>query len=132
VDVTPLSSGGDHSPGFVRIYKRTQPTNSSAWEKDSPLGSWNKTVLPPLWVALRFVERQQKRGPSLDRRVDFTAAGEPENGKVLADSVEGTQTLVTGSTSYVVGTAPRELTARAQGILDEVGPALHENQYAPL
>lgn len=83
-------------------------------------------------MALRFVERQQKRGPSLDRRVDFTAAGEPENGKVLADSVEGTQTLVTGSTSYVVGTAPRELTARAQGILDEVGPALHENQYAPL
>jgi len=30
VDVTPLLSGGDHSPGFVRIYKRIQPTNSSA------------------------------------------------------------------------------------------------------
>jgi uncharacterized protein len=43
VDVTPLSWGGDHSLGFVRIYKRIQPTNSSAWEKDSPLGSWNKT-----------------------------------------------------------------------------------------
>ena len=46
VDVTPLSSGGGHSPGFVRIYKRIQPTNSSAWEKDSPPGSWNKNVLP--------------------------------------------------------------------------------------
>jgi len=114
VDVTPLLSGGDHSPGFVRIYKRIQPTNSSAWEKDSPPGSWNKTVLPPLWVALRFVEWQHKRGPNLDYRVDFTAAGEPENGKVLADSVEGTLTLVTGSTSYVVGTAPGELIARTR------------------
>ena len=52
VDVTPLSSGGGHSPGFVRIYKRIQPTNSSALEKDSRPGSWNKNGLASLWVVV--------------------------------------------------------------------------------
>ena len=50
---------------------------------------------------------------------------------MLADSGEATLTLVTGSTSYVVGTAPREFIPRTHGILDEAGPALHENQYPP-
>jgi hypothetical protein len=43
-----LSSGGVHSPGFVRIFKRIQPMNSSAWEKDLRLESLNKAVSPLL------------------------------------------------------------------------------------
>ena len=72
--------------------------------------------LASLWVALRFVERQQKRGPSLGYRVDFTAGIEPQEVKVLADSGEGTLTLVTGYPSCFVGTAPKYFTAPAHGI----------------
>jgi hypothetical protein len=64
LDVTPLSSGGGHLPGFVRIGNRIPPTNSSAGEKDSRSGSWNKAVLP-LWVALRFLELRQTPGQAL-------------------------------------------------------------------
>jgi hypothetical protein len=48
--------------------------------------------------------------------VDFTAASEPENGKVLADSGEAILTGVTGYPSYVVGTAPRKFITRAHTI----------------
>jgi hypothetical protein len=48
--------------------------------------------------------------------VDFTAGIEPQEVKEFADSGEGTLTLVTGSTSYVVGTAPSKFVARAHGI----------------
>jgi hypothetical protein len=44
---------------------------------------------------------------------------EPQEVKVLADSGEAILTRVTGYPSYVMGTAPRKLIARAQGLLDD-------------
>jgi len=67
-------------------------------------------------VPLRFVERQQKGGPSPGYRVDFTAEIEPQEVKALADSDAAILTRVTGYPSYVVGTAPRKFIVRAHTI----------------
>jgi sortase (surface protein transpeptidase) len=67
-------------------------------------------------VALGFGERQQKHGPSLGYRVDFTTGIEPQEVKVLADSGEAILTLATGHTSHFVGTAPKKFIARAHTI----------------
>jgi len=67
-------------------------------------------------VALGFGERQQKHGPSLGYRVDFTTRIEPQEVKVLADSGEAILTRVAGYPSNVVGTAPRKFIARAHTI----------------